>query len=281
MILAAMQGVYTPMEVWFLIHQAAFDRLANTIMAVDTDGFGQSLFEWLNAICPFDNFTIVAYFQDRAPKVFLTKAQDQRVFERIDSHYIGGAYKLDPFYGLHVDGAAEYVYRLSDIAPDQFQRNEYYKSYYERTTLIDELAFLSRPAPGISVTVCVGRDATSALKFSRRQIRDAAAVAPTVNALVKRNWRDLDTHASPDPENVTVTLRQRLADEKGISLSNRQSEIAVLILRGHSSVSIGLALGISPQTVKVIRKQLYKKCSISSQGELYYLIAPYLSSAVP
>jgi DNA-binding CsgD family transcriptional regulator len=51
-----------------------------------------------------------------------------------------------------------------------------------------------------------------------------------------------------------------------------------MILRGHSSVSIGLQLEISPQTVKVFRKQLYKKCRISSQAELFNLMMPILSS---
>ena len=50
-----------------------------------------------------------------------------------------------------------------------------------------------------------------------------------------------------------------------------------MILRGHSSVSISLRLGISPQTVKVFRKQLYRKCGISSQAELFSLVMPLLS----
>ena len=72
-------------------------------------------------------------------------------------------------------------------------------------------------------------------------------------------------------------LRQRLLAERNLSLSPRQAQVALLILQGHSSISIGLTLGISPQTVKVLRKQLYRKCQISSQGELYYLIAPFLA----
>lgn len=50
----------------------------------------------------------------------------------------------------------------------------------------------------------------------------------------------------------------------------------MLILRGHSSVSIGLKLGISAQTVKVFRRQLYRKCAISSQAELFNLLLPLL-----
>jgi len=49
-----------------------------------------------------------------------------------------------------------------------------------------------------------------------------------------------------------------------------------LILRGHSTMSIGLRLGLSPQTVKVFRKQLYSRCTISSQAELFALMLPLL-----
>jgi DNA-binding CsgD family transcriptional regulator len=42
-------------------------------------------------------------------------------------------------------------------------------------------------------------------------------------------------------------------------------------------VSIGLRLGLSPQTVKVFRKQLYRRCAISSQAELFALMLPLLA----
>ncbi|MGX7871756.1 helix-turn-helix transcriptional regulator [Mesorhizobium sp. ORM6] len=62
-------------------------------------------------------------------------------------------------------------------------------------------------------------------------------------------------------------------------MSKRQAEVALLILQGHSSPSIGLNLGVSPQTVKVFRKQLYNKCSLSSQAELFALMMPILERA--
>ena len=40
--------------------------------------------------------------------------------------------------------------------------------------------------------------------------------------------------------------------------------------------SIALKLGVSPQTVKVFRKQLYQRCGISSQAELFSLMLPLL-----
>jgi DNA-binding CsgD family transcriptional regulator len=128
----------------------------------------------------------------------------------------------------------------------------------------------------VSVTVCLGRDATTAARFTAREFVAAVELAPVVNALARLHWRDLGPGEDAGTQDVSGMLRQRILADKGISLSGRQSEIALLILQGHSSISIGLTLGISPQTVKVIRKQLYRKCQISSQAELFSLLSPYL-----
>ncbi|CUH52077.1 helix-turn-helix transcriptional regulator [Shimia marina] len=257
----------------------ASDALAAAILAVGTDKFSEALHRWMGAACVFDNIAIIAFFQSCGPQVLMTHARDSRVFERIDSHYVKGAYMLDPFYGLHQKQAADGVHRLTEVAPDQFQRNEYFKSYYANTTLIDELAFFSRLSSSSSITVCIGRDATTGSRFSPKDYMTAQNIAPVVNALVKANWSGLTSETQSEPEDIVEHLRQRLSVDQSINLSPRQAQVALLILQGHSSISIGLTLGISPQTVKVLRKQLYRKCQISSQGELYYLVAPYLSEA--
>lgn len=254
-------------------------KLAKTINTLGTRDFAPALYDWLGSVCAIDNVTIIAFFEDRRPEVFYSHAKEARVFERLDSEYVRGVFRLDPVYALHTGSAEEDMYRLRDIAPDQFTRNEYYATYYRRTTLIDELIFLAHPAPGVSVTICIGRDASSQRRFSARAQSQMANVASVVIALANRNWAGLRSGQGQDDGNVAETLRASLTETHDISLSPRQAEIAFLILQGHSSASIGLNLGISPQTVKVIRKQLYRKCAISSQAELFSLLAPYLLGA--
>lgn len=252
------------------------EALAKAIAVLGGEEFAPALYGWLQHICPIDNITIIAFFQDRRPEVFYSHAQEKRVFEKLESEYIKGAYLLDPAHRLHLDDADEGLYRYKDVAPDHFQRTEFFATYYGRTTLVDELIYFVQPAAGVSITLCIGRDATSRRKFSAKAVEQARSAAPIVTALSKRQWHDLKSTESAPSDPVPETLRERLLAEKDISLSPRQSEIAFMILQGHSSVSIGLTLGISPQTVKVIRKQLYKKCMISSQAELFSLLTPYL-----
>jgi len=61
----------------------------------------------------------------------------------------------------------------------------------------------------------------------------------------------------------------------------REAEIVSLVLLGHSNASIGAILGISGETVKVHRRNLYAKIGITSQSELYQRFISYLMSARP
>jgi DNA-binding CsgD family transcriptional regulator len=95
-----------------------------------------------------------------------------------------------------------------------------------------------------------------------------------VLALAEAHWAGLQA-AKEGGEDVAAGLISALAP-RGISLSPRQAEVALLILRGHSSTSIALRLGVAVQTVKVFRRQLYARCGITSQAELFALMLPML-----
>ena len=254
--------------------------LGRAIARLHDERFEGVLYQWLARCFEIDNTTMLAYFQDRVPQILFTQGAERRVHARLESDYVEGAYLLDPFHALHVDRAAEGLYRLRDIAPDLFQRNEYFAVYYQGTTLVDEIAYVAYPADGVSVQICLGRDATSQRRFSNRDLERADQIAPIVCGLIEQRWSGLRSSGDFTETGLTQRLAERLRSAHEIALSPRQAEIALLILKGHSSVSIGLRLGISPQTVKVFRKQLYKKCAISSQAELFSLLMPLLAEAV-
>jgi len=258
---------------------SAETHLGRAIAALGRDRFEHLFFQWLIRCFEIDNTTMLAYFQSRKPEVLFAQSVERRVHEKLETDYISGAYLLDPFHALHVERRPEGLYRLRDIAPDQFQRNEYYAAYYRATTLIDELAYVAYPAEGVSVHVCLGRDATSGRRFSARDLERAERIAPIACGLITQHWSGLTSSGDFTDEALSAKLIADMEAAHGIRLSPRQAEIALLILRGHSSVSIGIRLGISPQTVKVFRKQLYRKCAISSQAQLFSLIMPILTQS--
>ncbi|SNY94125.1 regulatory protein, luxR family [Cohaesibacter sp. ES.047] len=252
-------------------------HLGKVIAALSSETFESKLFQWLNRCFEIDNTTMLAYFQNKRPEILFSQSRVKSVHEKLETVYVPAAYLLDPFHALHVDQAEPGLYWLQRIAPDQFQRNEYFATYYQRTTLVDEVAYVANPSDGVSVHICLGRDISSGRRFNAREVAKAELLAPIVCALIEQRWSGLESTGDFSDEDLARHLIEAIQEAHQIKLSPRQAQVALLILRGHSSVSIGLRLGISPQTVKVFRKQLYSKCKISSQAELFSLLMPLLS----
>ncbi|MEM7290167.1 MAG: helix-turn-helix transcriptional regulator [Pseudomonadota bacterium] len=250
--------------------------LAQAISKLKSEGFEKHLCFWIKELLQYDNTSMIAYFQDKPPEALMLSSEEPKVHENFEKIYVNGAYLLDPFHELHTQKAASGVYQLHAIAPDHFRRNRYFVEYYQNTTLIDEIGFIAYPSDGVSVHLCLGRDSHSKSKFSNREFSVSEMIAPVVCSLIERHYNELSSTGKYDESWVVNNLRIQAQTRHQISLSPRQAQVAMLILRGHSSISIGLQLGISPQTVKVFRKQLYKKCEISSQAELFSLMLPLL-----
>jgi DNA-binding CsgD family transcriptional regulator len=250
--------------------------LAEAIARIGSDGFEAALWEFLRALVRPDSLVILAYRDAGPPTALYRVFADPRVFAGLDRAYLAGAYRLDPFFEMHLHRAGEGAYRLREVAPDAFHRSRYFIEYYEETTLIDEIAFVAWPLPGVSLNLSLGRDAASGKPFTGAEVEACRRLAPVVAALAKAQWRDIGVGVG-QVEDTPALLAGAARERHGIALSPRQAEVALLILRGHSSVSIGLRLGLSPQTVKVFRKQLYRRCAISSQAELFALMLPLLA----
>ena len=260
---------------------AAEGGLAEAIRRMGQAGFETALTEWLRRSVPCDNLIMLVYRDAGPPMVLYHQADDPKVYGQLESTYLAGAYLLDPYHDLHQSRVTAGLYRLRDIAPDQFQRSRYFLDYYRSTGLIDEVTFVAYPEPGLTLNICLGRDGTSGQVFSVPEVQTASRIAPIVTALAERHWAGLSGPPTPGAgrgDQAADLLRAALARTEGICLSPRQAEVALLILRGHSSVSIGLRLAVSPQTVKVFRRQLYARCAITTQAELFALLLPLLKS---
>ena len=254
-------------------------HLALAVRKLGKPGFESAMLQVFRRIAAPDNLLMLAYRETGPPQVLYSEAVQTEVFAQLESTYLAGAYLLDPFYDLHLTQVAVGAYRLRDIAPDAFKRSRYFIEYYDQTTLIDEVTFIAYPAPGVTINLCIGRDVSSAQLFLPREVEACARIAPIICALAEAHWAGLVSTAGP-AEDLSVTLGRTLKSVHGIHLSPRQAAVALLILRGHSTGSIAARLGVSPQTVKVFRKQLYERCRLSSQAELFALMLPLLKGAM-
>jgi DNA-binding CsgD family transcriptional regulator len=252
-------------------------ELARVIAALGRPEFEETMWQMLRTLVRPDNMLVLAY-SDAGPALELfRRAGDAQVFARLQSTYMAGAFRLSPFYALHLQRAEEGLYRLRDIAPDAFQRSRFYVEYFGQTTIIDELDFTVWLGAGLSLNLFLGRDGQSGKVFSAAEIAACRRIAPVVAELARAHWPVPKLAARP-VEDTPAKRAAAASRSLGIGLSPRQAQVALLILKGHSTLSIGLNLGLSPQTVKVFRKQLYARCGISSQAELFSLMLPLLNA---
>ena len=85
-------------------------------------------------------------------------------------------------------------------------------------------------------------------KFSKRQFDQLDTIAPAIEALVCKHWRD--TPMAP----AETALRERLHSALGAFgssvLTRREQQVIELVLLGHSTRLVAEKLGISAETVK-------------------------------
>ena len=253
------------------------DHIARVIAAGDTSQFPAVLVQALRHVVPFDYAVFFAYRgQDRPICPYDTFTPEQRIVFVTD--YLEGPYLLDPFYQVYVDRMEPGLYRLREIAPDRFYHSEYFRSYYRRTGLAEEIGFLVSLAHDMMLVISLMRAGTSA-PFSDRDMNKLHRMEPIVHASAARHWRNLGYLRSSEAEEETA--RPPLTRQVTSAFENfGEGEVVRMVLRGHSSNSIGRLFQITTGTVKIHRKNIYAKLGISSQSELFSHFISYLSGIV-
>lgn len=249
---------------------AFFRTLADWTGEKDTsDGkTGETLLAMMRALVRFDDMVIFAY-RDKARPIDLFStfgAEDYNIFVTL---YQAGPYLLDPFYHTTRAGRAG-VLRMRELAPDRFFSSEYYRSYYSQTGLAEELGFFVPTEDGVTVVVSLMRREKTGI-FPAAEFALLADAEPFVAAFVRSAWSGLagrfaETGQGRGRRSEPVSAADKVW--RKLNLTDREASIIELVLQGHSSESIGLKLDISTGTVKVHRRNVYRKLGISSQIQL-------------
>ncbi len=242
------------------VHQG----LAGMFATIGSEAFWRSLVATLRLLLPADNALVVLMAPERVPQVladfdFSAPADGEELRD-----YCNGMYLLDPFYQAACAGIADGLHWLEHIAPDQFRQSEYYQSYFQRVVGRDEVQFMLNH-----------QGAVISLSLGCHQALHAEQLGAL---LCVRDWVLAAMHRHLQLQGGQVALSQvqetqlmaRL-EHFTAGLSERESETARLILQGFSSKAIAQRLGISPETVKVHRRNLYQKLKVASHAELFAL----------
>ena len=257
------------------------ENLAVAITAIGKPEFYPALTSYLRQCVTYDNVIVIIFTGSSIPKVLYKRIYGPDVFRHLADLYLPAAYLLDPIYHFHLKRGEAGLYRLLDVAPDQFRRSRYFEWYYGRIGITDEISVILPISKNTTITISMGKDSSSAQDFSTHEELHLRSQQPVIMSLLNAHWDASEAPPTPIGHSapITDTLIADMRAHHDILLSKRQAQVALLILQGHSSLSIGLHLGISPQTVKVFRKQLYKKCNLSSQAELFALMMPILEQS--
>ena len=255
-------------------------RLRYALQSVGTTAFAVRYRRLLRATLKFDTFLIMLFKPDAPPVLQSAWMQPNAIPANALTEYCDRTYLFDPFFqaqSLPPNGA---VWHLPEITPDRFFTSKYYLDYYLQTGLCDEIGLLA-PLPNGSVAHLSLSRLEENGPYKRREIQCLKHYGPILLELLTQHVTAVQnqqgqamaqTQVRPLPDIIRATA----LDLFDVHLTAREAQIAALVLQGHSNQSAALKLGIARETSKVHRRNLYRKLSISSQGELFALLTHLL-----
>ncbi|MDA7965336.1 helix-turn-helix transcriptional regulator [Ruegeria sp.] len=250
------------------------------IELVGSEQFLPELVELLAAEFGHDVFDIVLYRQSFAP-VPLATHPNPCIYERGLQNFVNYTYVINPIFRAYKSGVISGVYPIAD-----FLRNDD-QAVLEESDVdvhIDEAEIIGYRTPGwpknmAEVVLIINLPNGSAVDFSFMVAREGRMAAdcraalerlfPFLNAVVQRQF--LIDPGSLDTTEQPLDREDRFRSFGNDTLTQREQEVAQMILIGHSSNSISMCLDISLPTVKTHRRNIYTKLNISSQAELFNL----------
>ncbi|RON54488.1 helix-turn-helix transcriptional regulator [Pseudomonas frederiksbergensis] len=242
----------------------------------------------LTALAPVESVMISLERKDCPPRLLYQHGIPEQHLDAILNRYFSVGYLLDPFC-LAVDGGlAQGFYSLAEIAPDNFFDSDYYKTYYLNLGCTEDSYYIVNldDHSKISVSLFQGMGASC---LSADQLNVLRAVEPMVRLFINQcGYIDQQRHSiiasvetAAEVASTVVNQRIQVAMQQfGCDvLTERERESAHMVLRGHSIKSAAREMGISPETVRMHRKNLYLKLGINSQSELFAQFIEWLQKA--
>lgn len=217
--------------------------------------------------------------RDRAPQLLYQQGIPEQYRVALLERYFSVGYLLDPFCLAVEQGLAEGFYHLEEIAPDHFFDSEYYKTYYLKAGSSEDSFYLVNTGHDtqISVSLFQGFGGQS---LRVEQLNLLRAVEPLVRELIaefgRRSLPQRADHEAGGRDDLKQRVQSAFEHFGSDVLTEREREVAHMVLRGHSVKSTASQLNISPETVRMHRKNLYLKLEVGSQSELFALFIEWL-----
>ncbi|MEM7224278.1 MAG: helix-turn-helix transcriptional regulator [Pseudomonadota bacterium] len=257
-----------------------YREIGEIVEALDEPSFPALLAERLRRLVACDLAAMFVY-QGRTPPLLVFDNFKIRGAEQAVANYLNHTYVLNPVYQAHLKGVAPGVYRIRDLAPDAFFESEYHRQVEIILSDQEEIGYITPEWPRgqeeVDITISVDQGATCEISlyrpisdggFDEAKMARLREVYPVLAACFRDHWRRHGAAYGCRSGGRDVWADDVLDQFGAAVLTNRERQVIQLVLRGHSSQSIGDLLEISMTTVKTHRKHAYEKLGISTQAEL-------------
>ncbi len=243
---------------------------------VGREDFPDRLMQILKCHADFDAGLILLYKEGAPPRILYNDWKNDVGVSDLE-HYLRGPYRIDPFYRLAVTDGKDGLYRLSQIDP-ALSGSRYYREYYQHSGLQDEFNIFVTLETDSKLAISLARSDMLGL-FSDGEADQLEAMTALLKVAIYRHFRELRPQSLDDDATVLQNALSQAVKNFGRSvLTDRECQVAQLILYGYSVKGAATKLGISPATVKLHRRNLYSKLDISSQTALFSLFIDSVSS---
>lgn len=256
------------------------DSISRIVSGLGHTDFGAVIDRFVRGNAAFDMSCIFAFHPTSRP-LLIHDGYSASVSRNALTSYLKGGYLLDPFYVACAGDVGDGLWRMADIAPDEFFSSDFAASREvhpcisdESGTLIEEIGYIVTLYDGWRATYSLMRNRTSE-PFSPDEFSTLAGLGPLLGSLIAQHAKLASvTQAETRAGEVDSVLRGAFSER----LTPAQFRVVNLILRGHSNQSVAKELHITEGTAKLHRHNAYQRLGVTSQSGLFQLFIGVLEA---
>ena len=254
-----------------------YSHLATALGSAGTTTFIADIKNALSVAVSLECVQFALEREGQAPILLYDEGIPKKTHAGLIGRYFDFGYMLDPMCLAVQRGISQGFYCMSEVAPDNFTKSEYYKRFYAANGVPEDCYFVVDLERSTKLTLCFfqGR---SGSRFTAGELNFLRSIEPLVREMIilhaKRSGIGIEQISGEQPqaddrERVGDHIRKAFDTFGAGVLSPREQQMATLILRGHSAKSASNVLRVSVETVRMHRRHLYAKLNINAQSELF------------
>jgi len=252
------------------------EHAAKILPTLGSTDFPLQLVSMLRDWVEIDEACLIIYPGVSAPYIAHRENQNPIDGPTLDN-FVQGPFLLDPYYVGAAKKQKFGFFHLSELAPHGFNTSEYYRTYYRYSGIFDECGYLIQLGEGGFANLSLART-NGQQPFDNTCLDKLLQLEPLINAFFRQHWQAQPAHHIASPSNFHAQLEAALLGFGESVLTPREQQVINAILHGQISKAIAADLDISIETVKLHRKNAYRKLSIRNQSELIDIFIQALKS---